>query len=83
MKLVGPTNSPGSTATHSHWGQRGCSEYRDSENFKAVAWVFYGVKIAPLPLPLPVLLLSPRAAVPHGSTPTRTWASEIRCTVVL
>jgi hypothetical protein len=32
-------------------GQRGLAKYRDSENFKAVARVFYGVKIAPMPPP--------------------------------
>jgi hypothetical protein len=51
--------------------QRGRAEYRDSENFKAVPRIFYGAKIAPLPLPA----LFPRAA--RGGalrrSPTRSW----------
>jgi hypothetical protein len=55
-----PDISPGSTGTHC--GQRGWAKYRDSINSKAVPRIFYGVTIAPLPLPA----LFPRAAVPCG-----------------
>ena len=45
-------------------GQRGWAKYRDSENFKGLAALNYGVKIAPVPLPE----LFPRAAGLYGRT---------------
>jgi hypothetical protein len=45
-------------------GQRGWTKHRDSENFKGLAVLNYGVKIAPVPLPE----LFPRAAGLYGRT---------------